>query len=123
MPALATDLKAFIEDYFHSLSGNPKTDELIDRYTTSPALKEHIHLAESGFPGYKLIPQQIVTEGDTAAVRAIFEGTHLGAFNGVPATGRVVSAGVMLFYRIADGRIAEHWMQIDAPAIMTQLTA
>ena len=57
MPALATDLKSFIEDYFHALSGNSKTDDLIDRYTSSPALKEHIQMAESGFPSYKLVPQ------------------------------------------------------------------
>jgi predicted ester cyclase len=29
----------------------------------------------------------------------------------------------MLFYRIADGRIAQHWMQFDVGSVISQLTA
>jgi predicted ester cyclase len=28
----------------------------------------------------------------------------------------------MIFYRISDGRIAEHWMQMDVQTLMVQLT-
>ena len=42
-------------------------------------------------------------------------------FAGVPATGRSVSAPLMIIYRVGDGRIVEHWMQFDAAAVVTQL--
>jgi len=29
---------------------------------------------------------------------------------------------LMIFYRIADGRIAEHWIQMDTPDLIEQLT-
>ena len=57
------------------------------------------------------------------AVRSVFMGTHQGEFAGIPPTGRSVQAGVMLFYRITDGKIDAFWMQLDVPALMAQLTA
>jgi hypothetical protein len=38
------------------------------------------------------------------------------------ATGQPVSAGLMIFYRLADGRIAEHWMQFDNAGLMARLS-
>ena len=44
-------------------------------------------------------------------------------FNGVAATGRSVSAPLMIIYRIENGRIARHWLQFDGVALMAQLQA
>ena len=55
-------------------------------------------------------------------MRGTFRGMHRGAFAGIDATGRQVSAGLMIIYRVKDDRIVEHWMQFDAAALMTQLT-
>lgn len=117
----ATSSKQLIQDYFAELSGKPKTDALNHRYITDPHLKQHIQQFEAAFPSYQLIAEQMVAEGDTVAVRATFRGTHRGNFAGVPATGRDVSTPVMLFYRVADDRIAQFWMQADVPNLMAQL--
>ena len=119
----ATSSKQFVEEYFAELSGKPKTDEFNDRYVSDPHLKAHIRQFEEAFPSYEIIAEQVVAEGDTVAVRATFRGTHRGAFAGVPPTGRDVSTPVMLFYRIADHRIAQFWMQADVPNLMAQLTS
>ena len=50
-------------------------------------------------------------------------GVHGGPFAGIPPTGRSVRAAIMLFYRIVDGRIAEHWMNLDTGALLAQLNA
>ena len=123
MQMQTVDVRQLIESYVSTLCAQPKTDEVVDRFVSDPMLKEHIRQAEKAFPGYVLTPEQIIVEGDTAAMRAIMRGTHRGEFAGMPATGREVTAGVMLFYRVADGRIAEHWMQLDTMAIMSQLTS
>ncbi len=42
---------------------------------------------------------------------------------GVPGTGKRVSWGVIDIVRLADGKIAEHWGQMDAMDLMMRLGA
>jgi predicted ester cyclase len=123
MTTVAVDSKQLIKDYFKALSGQPKTEELLDRYMSDADLKEHIRLAEAGFPGYDVIDNQIVAEGDLVAVRCTFRGVHKGEFAGIPATGKQVSSHFMIFYRVSDGLIVEHWIQMDLKGIVDQLIA
>ncbi len=118
----AISSKQLVQEYFGEISGKPKTDALNDRYISDPHLKEHIRQFEAAFPEYQLVPEQFVGEGDTVAVRATFHGTHRGEFAGIPPTGRTASTPVMLFYRVADNRIAQFWMQADVPNLIAQLT-
>jgi len=122
MNTVAIDSKQLVQEYFNALSGQAKTDKLINRYSSDPRLNEHIRAAEAAFPEYELIPRAIVAEGDLVAARCTFRGVHKGEFAGVQPTGRRVSAELMIFYRIGDGRIAEHWMQMDTGGLIDQLT-
>jgi predicted ester cyclase len=123
MTTVAVDSRQLIKDYFKALSGQPKTEELLDRYMSDADLKEHIRVAEAGFPGYDVIDNQIVAEGDLVAVRCTFRGVHKGEFAGIPATGKQVSSDFMIFYRVSDGLIVEHWIQMDMKGIVDQLIA
>jgi predicted ester cyclase len=123
MNAVAIDSKHLIEEYFELLGGNAKTEELIDRYVTDPALKEHILQCESAFPNYELISNQFIAEGDTVAFRGKMRGTHQGPFAGVEATGKQVDVDVMLFYRVEGAKIVKFWMVFDAASLMRQLAA
>lgn len=123
MSILVTNNKQMILDYLTALSGQPKTEELMDRYISDPNLKEHIRQAEAGFPGYELVAHQIIAEDDLVAVRATVHGVHKGVFAGMAPTGKKVSADLMLFYRIHNDRIAEFWMQLDMKGLIDQLTA
>ena len=123
MNATTVDNKQIIREYVEALSGKPKTDAIISRFVTAPALKEHIREAEAAFPEYRIDVEQVIFEGDTVALRGTFHGTHRGPFAGIPPTGKTVSAGLMLFYRLEEGMIAEYWMQLDSAALMGQLTA
>jgi len=122
MNTVAIDSKQLVQEYFNALSGRPKTDKLINRYSSDSGLNEHIRAAEAAFPEYELIPSLVVAEGDLVAARCTFRGVHKGEFAGVQPTGRRVSAELMIFYRIGDGRIAEHWMQMDTGGLIDQLT-
>lgn len=123
MSPVAVDSKQFLKDYFQTLGSQPITEELLDRFISDPSLKEHIRRTGAAFPGYKVIPNQMVAEDDTIAVRGTFRGVHKGEFAGIPATGRTVSSDFMIFYRIEDGRIAEHWMTLNLQDIISQLTS
>jgi predicted ester cyclase len=47
--------------------------------------------------------------------------THKGTFVGIPATGRTVTFGGIVIYRVAKERIAETWSVIDFAGLLRQL--
>ena len=65
----------------------------------------------------------MIVEGDTAAVRWTWEGTHTGTLPslGIPATGKRVRFSGCSVYRFCDGRIAEQWEYGDLLGFMQQL--
>jgi predicted ester cyclase len=50
-----------------------------------------------------------ITQGDKVVVRVISSGRNTGAFLGFPPTGKPYAAQQIHIYRIADGKIIEHW--------------
>jgi len=62
-------------------------------------------------------------EGDRVAERATARATHLGDFNGIPPTGRKVSWTEQHLYRFRDGKIVEHWADVDIAGLMAQIGA
>ena len=55
------------------------------------------------------------------AQRILFTGTHTGPFRGLPPTGRTIRLHAIEINRMADGKIAEHWFQMDALTLFDQL--
>jgi len=113
--------KEFVRKYLEALSGKPKPASVVDRYVSDQALKDHIAGAETGFPEYILEPVEMIAEGDKVALKVRLKGTHLGIFNGIPATGRKVDTLFHITYQIRDGKIIDHWMLIDGLEMMQQL--
>ena len=72
------------------------------------------------FPDLHMTIEAIVAEGDTVAVRILSEGTNLGALNGMlPPTGKRFAARQSHWFRVADGKLAEHWAtREDLPAML-----
>ncbi len=62
-----------------------------------------------------------ICEDDKVVTSGIFTGTHLGNFQGLPATGQSLSVAVMHIDLVVDGKIVEHWGQGDQAGMMQQL--
>lgn len=75
----------------------------------------------SAFPDIEATVENIVAEGDTAAMRVTLRGTHEGEFMGLEPTGESFEAQNMVFTRVADGKIAERWLQPDMLGMLQQL--
>lgn len=76
----------------------------------------------SQFPDLRLRIDAIVAEGDLIAALVTSTGTNLGKLNGVlPPTGRSFVARQSHWFRIRDGRLAEHWATRDDLSAMIQL--
>ena len=71
----------------------------------------------------------LVAEGEWVAARLTYSGTHRGVWQGrgpvrgLPPTGRVFAITSHEFYRVADGKIAEVWVQSDMASLAEQLGA
>ena len=64
-----------------------------------------------------------VADGDAVVVRLTSSATPTAEFMGVPASGHGYTIGEIHWFRLADGRIAEHWHQHDGLGLMKQLNA
>jgi steroid delta-isomerase-like uncharacterized protein len=73
------------------------------------------------FPDLQLTVEDAVGEGDLVTQRVHFAGTHTGEFQGLPATHRKVTFSGLELNRFVDGRVAEHWVQLDSLALLQQL--
>ena len=76
-----------------------------------------------GFPDGHHVIDDFLVEDDRVATRCRFEGTHNGIFLGVPPSGKRVSAGVIHIDRFTEGKLVEHFGQLDLLGLMTQINA
>ena len=53
--------------------------------------------------------------------RLTFGGTHQGTFQGMPPTGKQVTGSGISIHRIANGKIAEAWVNFDTLGMLQQL--
>jgi len=116
-----TETKILITDYLRTLSGRPKTTELVARYVADERLAKHIADVEAAFPCYEIMIEDILAEDAKVVVRGEFRGIHRGPFAGIEPTGKPVAAGLIIIYVVANGRIVDHWMQFDLFVLMQQL--
>ena len=63
----------------------------------------------------------VVAEGDRVVIRWSGGGTHRGELFGIPPTQKSITANGIHIFRIADGKIAEHWGTSDDLGMMRQL--
>jgi steroid delta-isomerase-like uncharacterized protein len=67
----------------------------------------------------------VIVEGDTAALRWTWEGTHTGTLPslGIPATGQRVRFSGCSVYHFRDGKIVQQWEYGDLLGFLQQLGA
>jgi steroid delta-isomerase-like uncharacterized protein len=83
--------------------------------------RQFIDSLRTAFPDLHYTVEDQIAEGDKVVVRYRFQGTHLGAFQGMPPTKKQVAYTGILIYRISDGKIAEQWTEIDLMGFLRQL--
>jgi steroid delta-isomerase-like uncharacterized protein len=81
-----------------------------------------VALHEQMFDARPDLTNLIVGEG-TAAIEAVFVGTHTAEFAGIPATGKEVAVPYAVFYDLADGQITALRIHGFASGLVAQLTA
>jgi steroid delta-isomerase-like uncharacterized protein len=75
------------------------------------------------FPDIRLSIEDIMAEGDMVAARVAFRGTHRGEFQGIAPTGKEVAFSSIEVNRVVEGKVEEHWVELDLLGVMQQLGA
>jgi predicted ester cyclase len=114
--------KAFISRYLDAIRRD-KSQKTMDEFIDEDELKQHIRMYETSFPGYWLEAEDLIAEGDRVAVRGKVRGVHNGQLMGIAPTRKAVSVPIFITYRIANGKIVQHWMLVDMLNLLQQLEA
>jgi steroid delta-isomerase-like uncharacterized protein len=86
-------------------------------------LRQKYAMLRAGFPDFAFTIEDLFGAGDRVAARVTARGSHEGEFGGRPPTGRRFAVASVGIFRVADGRIAEHWGVFDQLAMLGQLGA
>jgi steroid delta-isomerase-like uncharacterized protein len=95
-------------------------DPLPGQGTGRAGLEDRVRMLRSAFAPHFTI-EDMIAEGDRVVVRWRNDGTHVGEFMGMPATGGTFSIAGVDIHRIRDGKLAEHWHVVDQLAMLQQL--
>lgn len=104
------------EDYRGHFSGMPLVEG-------REGFRQVVAFWHTGLSDISSTIEDIFAEGDRIAVRVRFTATHSGEFMGIPATGRTLTFSGLNILRIAEGKLAEQWVQNDDLALLQQLGA
>ncbi len=86
------------------------------------AMRETAGWLMAQFPDIQMTIEAIVADGDLVACRVLSQGTNLGPLNGVmPPTGKRFEARQSHWFRVDNGKLAEHWATRDDLVAMLQL--
>jgi predicted ester cyclase len=75
------------------------------------------------FAGCETVVEDLIASGDRVVARVRFCATCTGEVHGIDARGRRVEVDHIHVWRVAEGRLAEHWMVRDDLSMLHQLGA
>jgi predicted ester cyclase len=130
-PAAAADPeanKALIRGCYEEM-WNKHQPSTADRFVATNFIEHNPHLPQSlagrkefvttvlaAFSDYHGEIQELLAEGDMVVTRMRWTGTQDGPYDGRPATGNKLVFSTADFFRIENGKIAEHWDVVDTLA-------
>jgi len=105
----------FAPNYVHHDSSTPDVGQ------GPESEKKRATLYRTAFPDLRLTIEDIIAEGETVMARWSCRGTHKGDLSGIAPTGKQFTISGISIARIANGKMAEGWVNWDALGLMQQL--
>lgn len=113
-----------------SLADEIMAADIIEHEETPPGVpagaegaKMLFTMLHTAFPDFKATINDLIAEDDKVVVFMTWNGTQHGEWMGLPPSGKSMSINVMDIFRVADGKLVEHWGMMDSMAMMQQLGA
>jgi len=133
---MAKQLKQIIEEYYDVLWNEKKLDQantfLHSTITFRGSLGmrvegingfcDYAKMLFSAFPNLYHVIEDVVIEGDKAAVRVVYTGTHTGKLFGFEPTGNRIRYSGASFFKFENEKIIDIWVLGDLNALYGQLS-
>jgi predicted ester cyclase len=87
----------------------------VERIGGIAELKQGIAEFKRGFPDTRWTVEEVIAEGDTVVVRWSLRGTHMGEFEGIAPTGKVLTTTGISIYHFANGKIVDDRFETGWP--------
>jgi steroid delta-isomerase-like uncharacterized protein len=84
-------------------------------------LKQMVGAFRAAFSDIRATVDDQIADGDAVAWRWTFQGTHSGAFMGIPPTGKTSTLTGISIDRLASGKFVERWDSADTLGMLQQL--
>jgi len=88
---------------------------------TVEGAKQLHRMTLSMFPDWTLTTNALIAEGDLVVEHFTNSGTHLAEASGLPPTGNHFEVRGVSIFRVADGKIVEHWAYVDELSFLEAL--
>ena len=88
---------------------------------TVASTKQFINTLLAAFPDFQYTIDFTIAEGDKVVQRVTASGTMKGDFMGMKASGKHATWTETHIVRLVDGKVAEHWGNIDQVGMLQQL--
>ncbi len=126
-----TKVKRFVEDVL-----NQEHWERVEEYISPSAVdhvvppglpqnlegfKQFFALFRRAFPDLHYTIEDTLGQGELIAQRVTGEGTMKGEFQGIPPTGKRAKWSELHIVKMKDGKIVEHWGNVDQMNMLIQL--
>jgi len=113
---------ALMADDFVEHGAAPFTADPPGRVNGPQAIRATVKWLTDQFPDLTMEIEAIVADGDLVVARVRARGSNLGRLNGfLPPSGKKFDYAQSHWFRIEDGRLAEHWATRDDLTAMLQL--
>lgn len=127
-------VRRYIEEFANAHTVEPLDELLTDDFQEHnpfapeyPPGREALKAVAQGiftaFPDVKVVIDYMVAEGDWVATRHSVTATNTGEFNGLPPSDNEAAWTEMHLFRIKEGQIAEHWVELNLMSILIQIGA
>ena len=84
-------------------------------------VKMQFRMFITALPDLQAIIHDQVADEDKVVTRKTLRGTHQGDLMGIPPSGKTVDIEVIDILRVKDGKITDHWNNVDRLGLMQQL--
>jgi steroid delta-isomerase-like uncharacterized protein len=84
-------------------------------------IREHVTGWIASFPDLRFSIEQMLSEGDRVAMQLLMEGTHQGAWLGIPPSGKKMHIRMFTVHRVVQDKIVEDWVLVESLGIFQQL--
>ena len=109
----------FAEDYVnHQVSAAAPAPAGVAAKQATVSFFEH---RVEALEGLKVSIEATLAQGDLCAASFVYEGVHQAVYYGVAPTGRKLRFTSCDIFKVADGRIIEHWGMGDIAGVLAQL--